>query len=381
MKIKDEINENDKEVLEFLKQSEMPSVKTFMIARQHKKIQVHSGLARNETVINKLDFAELNSEEHEIAQELVENFSDVFKLENEKLSSTVTIVHNVPLDTDAPIYTKPYRLMKAEAEAAERQVREWLDEGIIRPSVSPYNSPLVVVKKKGHTEEKPNWRICVDLRNINKHVQKSFFQIPSIHAIIQEVKKGSWFSTLDLASGYLQVELMEEDRQKISFTLNSKRYEFNRMPFGLISSSFCFAKMMSIVLDGMLDNVSVICYLDDVLVITETFEEMTSKLKEIFLRFRQHNLVLNPDKVNLFKKQVSFVGYIFSENGVTASFDKAILKCREPSSKSEIMSFIAMTNFFKVLIPRHAELSEPLLALIRKKNKIQLVKRMPKKLR
>lgn len=103
-----------------------------------------------------------------------------------------------------------------------------LDSGVVSESSSPWAAPIVLVKKKDGT-----WRFCVDYQKLNALTHKDAFPLPRIEESLTCLKQSRWFSTLDLASGYWQVEVDPKDREKTAFTTPLGLYEFHRMPFGL----------------------------------------------------------------------------------------------------------------------------------------------------
>lgn len=366
--------DDEEYVKAFVKNLSIPSVKAFMVATTH---QYNSSLTeplteienRIHNIMASFDHKHLSEDSRLACQTLFEEFSELFKLSSDPLPATTAIELNVPLDTAVPIFTPQYKLPPSYQEAAYKQALEWLSEGVIRPSVSPYNSPLLVVPKKGvNPDGSRKLRVCTDLRKINQHVVEAFFHLPPIHALIHRIKKAKFYCTLDLAQGYLQVNVSETDRYKLAFTIKNRRFEFCRVPFGLKTASYCFAVLLTTVLDGLLDGNNIFVYLDDILITADTTEEMFSLLREIFNRFRTHTLRINPEKIEILKNTVSFLGFSISENGITPAFDKtlAISKVPPPRNIHDVLSFLAMTNFFKNHIKDHSELCEPLLKLIRK---------------
>ena len=165
-----------------------------------------------------------------------------------------------------------------------------LDEKVIRHSVSPWSSPIVLVYKKSG-----KLRFCVDYRKLNQITRNDAHPLPRISDLLDSVKDAKYFSTLDLRSGYWQIPVEPEDCQKTAFATQSGLYEFMRMPFVLKTAPATFQRAMEIALAGLTFEIC-LCYLDDVIVCGRDLEEHNSRLRIILKRFREFNL-----KVKLFQ--------------------------------------------------------------------------------
>ena len=164
-----------------------------------------------------------------------------------------------------------------------------LDEGIIRESTSPWSFPICMVPKK----ESNSFRFCVDFRKLNKISVMDNFPLPNISDALDSLgmTKPKYFSTIDLAAGYWQIELEESSKSKACFITQDSLYEFQVLPFGLHSAPATFQRAMQEVLRG-LNWKSVLCYLDDVIIFSNSFSEHLYHLKQVFDRFRNSGLKL-----------------------------------------------------------------------------------------
>ena len=196
-------------------------------------------------------------------------------------------------------------------------------QGVIEESRSPWVSPVVMVKKKDGS-----LRFCVDYRKLNSITIKDSYPLPRVEDILDQLSGNSWFSTLDLKSGYWQVKLNSKDKEKTAFSVGNGLWQFNVMPFGICNAPATFERLMERVLQNILSKICLV-YLDDVIVFSKTFEEMIENLRKVFLRLRSANLKLNPKKCSLFGREVKYLGHIVSEQGITTDLEKisAVKNC------------------------------------------------------
>jgi hypothetical protein len=170
-----------------------------------------------------------------------------------------------------------------------------LADGVIQHSTSPWNSPLLLARKKADASGKTKWRVLVDFRKLNDVTIGDSFPLPVISDVLNSLDNSKYFSTVVYASGFWQIPLRAEDRPKTAFTTNYGHFEYKCMPFGLKGAPATFQRLMSTVLFGM-QGLKCLFYLDDVLVFGETLKVHSDKLRDVFARLRLHNLKLQPDK-------------------------------------------------------------------------------------
>jgi hypothetical protein len=221
-------------------------------------------------VLSRLRIEHLNPEEKANLESLCAQYSDVFYLEGENLTFTNKIKHSTT--SDLPVYTKSYRYPFIHREEVQSQIHKMLEQGIIRPSNSAWSSPIWVVPKKADASGKVKWRIVVDFRKLNDKTVDDKYPIPNIADVLDKLGNCQYFTTLDLASGFYQVEMNPNDISKTAFNVEHGHFEFLRMPMGLKNSPSTFQRVMDNVLRE-LQNTICLVYLDDIIVFSTSLQE------------------------------------------------------------------------------------------------------------
>lgn len=312
----------------------------------------------------------LNSEETNTLLSLCEQFHHIFHLPGDQLTTTKTLKHEIATTSQNPIFTKTYRYPKVHEQEVKKQIDKMLEQNIVKPSTSPWSSPVWVVPKKLDASGERKWRIVIDYRKLNEITIGDAYPLPNIESILDQLGQSKYFSTLDLASGFHQIEMSEADKQKTAFTTPLGHYEYNRMPFGLKNAPATFQRLMNTVLTG-LQGIKCFVYLDDIVIYAKSLQDHDNKLAEIFIRLDHHNLKLQPDKCEFLRREVAYLGHIISDKGVQPNPDKirAILEIKNPKNQKDIKSFLGLVGYYRKFIPNFAKLSKPLTSLLKKESK------------
>lgn len=308
----------------------------------------------------------LNFEEKKSVTDICYKFNDIFFLPNDQLSSTSTIEHEINVTNTSPIFTKSYRYPEVHKKEVNNQIDKMLSQGIIQPSTSPWSSPLWVVPKKIDSSGKRKWRIVIDYRKLNDVTIGDAFPLPNIEDILDQLGHSKYFTTLDLASGFHQINMKKSDQQKTAFSTPLGHYEYTRMPFGLKNAPATFQRLMNSILTG-LQGLECFVYIDDIVVYASSIEEHTAKLHKIFTRLRQNNLKLQPDKCEFLRREVSYLGHIISDEGVKPNPIKvaAIKSFPKPSCQKSIKSFLGLVGYYRKFIKDFAQVAKPLTLLLK----------------
>ena len=284
------------------------------------------------------------------------DFASLFSTGAQDLGRTDQVQHRIHTGDATPIRQPARRLPPTKMKEAMKAVDDMYQEGIIEPSSSPWASPIVLVKKKDGST-----CFCVDYRKLNQVTRKDSYPLPRIDDTLEGLAGAKWFSSLDLKSGYWQVGMHPDDREKTAFTAGRGLWQFCVMPFGLCNAPATFKRLMEQVLAGLPLSICLV-YLDDILVPAQTFEDGISNLRTVFQRLQIASLKLSPQKCTLFQRQTKYLGHIVSGDGVATDGEKVhcILTWPRPTNVSEVRQFLGLCSYYRRFISNFADIAHPL---------------------
>ena len=212
-------------------------------------------------------------------------------------------------------------------------------------------------------------KYCLDYRALNAVTVKDSFPLPLIEDCLDTLEGSKYFSCLDLASGYYQIQLNEDDGSmaKTAFITKFGLFEHTRMPFGLCNAPATFQRAMELVLRGLTWK-EVLVYIDDIIIVGKNFEDALLNLRKVLSRLRQYDLKLKPSKCQLFQLQVEFLGKVVNEQGISVAPSKieVVQKWPTPQDKTQLLSFLGYINYHREHLPHMAEYSSTLYELTNK---------------
>ena len=243
---------------------------------------------------------------------VLSEFKDVFPEELPQLPPERELDFTIELKPGAePISKTPYRMTTPELRELQIQLKELLDLGLIRPSISPWGAPVIFVKKKDGS-----LRLCIDYRDLNKAIVKNRYPIPRIDDLFDQMKGALVFSKIDLRSGYHQLRIKENDISKTAFRTRFGHYEFVVVPFGLTNAPAVFMSLMNSVFRNYLDHF-VQVFLDDILIYSMNEKEHEEHLRLVLTGLREHKLFGKLSKCSFFQKEIHYLGHIISSERIS----------------------------------------------------------------
>ena len=295
-------------------------------------------------------------------EDLLKRHSSILPTENGILGHAHSMSHSIHLQPGAkPIYIPAYRLPHSRKDVLTTITNDMLNQDIIEPSTSPWNSPILLVPKKDGS-----FRPVIDYRQLNKITIPDRFPIPILKDLLQDIGAGhNFFSTIDLSKGFWQVELDTHSRPLTAFTTPSGHFHFKRMPFGLRNAPIFFNRLMSITMSGLIGPTCLL-YLDDLIVASKTIKEHTAKLNLIFQRLAQAGLTINPDKSSFYQHSIQYLGHIVDHQGLRPNSGKidAINSFPTPKNPKSVKSFLGLIGFYRPFIQNFGKIAIPLTSLL-----------------
>ena len=313
---------------------------------------------------NKLDLTgieEWNQEDKKAVDELFKEYGRLLALEKNDLGHTTKVKHKIQLNDYTPFKERYRRVPPHLYEEVWKHLKEMVEIGAIRKSGSPWASAVVLVRKKDGS-----LRFCIDLRHLNNRTIKDAYSLQRIEETLDCLNEAKIFTSLDLKSGYWQVEMEEESKPLTAFTVGPLGFfECERMPFGLTNAPATFQRLMESCLGDLHLNWCII-YLDDIIVFSETPREHIKRLCGVFQKLASAGLKLKPSKCEFFKKKITYLGHVVSENGIEVDPKKteAVQKWPVPKTVTDVRIFLGFTNQYRKFIPKYAHVAGPLNELI-----------------
>ena len=295
---------------------------------------------------------------------LLLSYADVFSKGKRDLGkNTSGVQHHIPLETDAtPVKQQLRRVPFAYREGVKSDLKAMLKDGVIENSSSEWASPMVIVKKPSG-----DLRICVDYRKLNEVTKVASYPLPNITETLDRLADAKFFTTIDMVSGYHQIEVAPEDRYKTAFISPFGLFQYCRLPFGLAGAPGTFQAVIEDMLQ-VLDAEDVMAYLDDVICFHSSFEEHLKGVERLLQTIRKSGFKLSGRKCQFATRSVKFLGHVIDRDGLRPQPEKLdiIHEWKPPHNEAELRRFLGVCTFWRRFVKDFARIAVPLHDLLNK---------------
>ena len=322
----------------------------------------------NDELLNNLAICMSTDETYiEKLKSILKRFQGIFTEKPSYLPYNTNIVATIDTTTDDPIWSKSYPYPQAVSNFVNNEINNMLENNIIMPSRSAYNSPVWVVDKKGTNEDgSKKHRLVIDYKKLNSFTKSDKYPMSDTSVILFNLGKSKFFTTLDLQSGFHQIMMKKEDREKTAFSVNNGKYEFLRMPFGLKNAPSLFQRAMDDILRPYIGKFCHV-YIDDVIIFSESEEKHLQHIEIIIKALSEANMKISSEKSKYFMQEVEFLGYVVSYNSIKTDPKKVktIREYPEPKTLRQLRSFLGLSGYYRKFIRNYAMISKPLTKYLR----------------
>ncbi|KAK3085220.1 hypothetical protein FSP39_000156 [Pinctada imbricata] len=308
-----------------------------------------------------IDKDELDESQIHHLEDLLQRYDDILSKADDDIGHNTTVKHRIDLYDPVPFKQRYRRIPPSMFSQVRDHLQQLLSAGIIRKSHSPFTSNVVLAKKKDG-----KLRLCIDFRQLNQRTIKDNYALPRIDELLESLSGNRYFSVLDMKSGYHQIEIEDSHKERTAFTVGPLGfYEYNRMPFGLTNAPATYQRVMEECLGDLHLNICFI-YLDDLIIVSKTFEEHLDRLQRVFQKLREAGLKLTPKKCHLMMKKVKYVGHVVSEEGIEPDPQKIekVIEWPTPTSKEEVRQFLGFVGYYRKFVKDFSKIAKPLNSLL-----------------
>ncbi|CAF2999137.1 unnamed protein product [Rotaria sp. Silwood2] len=274
-----------------------------------------------------------------------------------KIAETST-AHVICTGDNPPTTSKPYPQTIEKQNATFDIIQQMLKHKQIRPSHSQYSAPVLLIKKRDGS-----YRFIVDYRKLNSITIQDNYPLPNLEQAIQMVGGHQYYTKLDLRSGYFQIPIREENKHKTAFITVHGLYEFNVLAQGLKNSPPSFQRIMSTLLSPC--KKFCLVYLDDILIYSDSFTQHMDHLNQVLAILNKHKFQLNPQKCELVKTCIDYLGHTISIHGIKPLQERIekILAIPQPKTLNQANAFIGAIGWYRKFIKDYAKIATPILAV------------------
>ena len=280
----------------------------------------------------------------------------------DQLGRTSLVQHHIDTGNSKPIKLRPYRVSPNRRAIISTEIADMLRANIIEPCNGPYAAPITLQPKKDGS-----LRFCIDYRELNSVTVRDVYPIPRIDDTLDQLQHAKYFSSMDLRSGFWQIELDPSSRDKTAFISHAGLFRFRVMPFGLTNAPATFQRLMDLVLGGLKWSCALV-YIDDIIIYSSSFEDHLTHLELVLRQIQHSGLTLKINKCHFCRTHLKYLGHIVSKDGIQPDPDKlrAVREYPVPTKLKAVRTFLGLTSYYRRFIQNFATLAEPLIELTRK---------------
>ena len=316
--------------------------------KQHKSVRRVTAVLEQDTESEEITsrYAEAKVEPQQLTDSQQQQIQQLLAKHSHVLDKEPGLTTLVEFDIDTgdadPIYQRPYSTPVALRTSVDTEIDWLITKGYIKPSSSPWASPMVTVRKADGSA-----RLCVDFRKINSLTRQTPFYMPRVEEVLEGVGQAKFISKLDLSKGYYQVQLTKEAMPKTAFTSHRGTFEFTRMPFGVKNAPACFQELMQRVLAEHRKYAT--AYMDDVVVYSTSWEDHLSHVNEVLQALNTAGLTANPTKCRWGGQAVEFLGHWIGAGTMSVPKHRieALANYERPTTKKGLRAFIGSISFYR----------------------------------
>src|SRR6266496_2117886 len=296
---------------------------------------------------------------------ILEEYDDMVSRGAHDIGNCQTIEHAIKLMDETPVVGKQGHRSPREHEWIEEQVQIMLQNRVIEELSSPYTFNVVVVGKKDGAGEEMD-RLCINYAPLNKRTIPDRYPLPNINEMLSSFWGLKWFTVIDLASAYWQIQLRKKDRPKTAFLTRNGQYQFKVMPFRLNNALVTFQRFMNKVLKQYIGKF-VQVYLDNVIIYSNNLTEHKKHIKAVLEKIREANLKLKPSKCQWFQTELKFVGHLVGRNGIKPDPQNVekIKNAEVSKNTTELRRFLGMAQYYRQYINGYADVARPLYDMLK----------------
>jgi hypothetical protein len=306
-----------------------------------------------DSFINSYD--NLTQSQRSIADNVIAQFKAV-SMEEKGLGRTNLISHKIDTGDAQPVRQRYYRMSPEKQRILVEQVDEMLSLDVIEPCESAWSSPVLIVHKKNGQP-----RFCLDSRKLNAVTKRDAYNLPYVSEILDNLRDAKYLSSIDLSKAFWQIPIEPSDRDKTAFYVPSRgTMRFKTTAFGLCNAPATQQRLVDLLFADM--EFKTFAYLDDIIVISSTFEEHVSRLLRVLDKLKRANLTVNFEKCRFFRSELKYLGYVVDARGLRTDPEKvqAILNFPVPTSKKELKRFLGTATWYRRFVPNFSTVAGPL---------------------